>query len=212
MIKAFIFDLDGTLLDSMHVWQDVGDAFLKEQGVHQVPPHLNETLKQMDAYQSAEHLCEVFGFTQSPDEIVAALVAKMEFYYREKMLLKEGALTFLQEHRNIPMCIATATRYSLARAALQRLGIEDYFVDILTTEGVGQGKQSPEIYMQAAAKLNTDIASCAVFEDALHAAETAKKAGFYVVGVSDKSSAKDEMALRSVCDVFVETLTEYRYQ
>ncbi len=207
MKQALIFDLDGTLLDSMHVWRDVGDLFLKERGVSHIPSELSDTLKKMSIRESATYLCRRFGFEESAEELTAALNAQMEYQYRNVIGLKPGALAFLQQNSHRPMCLATATRRSLVEPALERLCIAPFFRFILTSDEVGCSKLEPDIFLQAAEGLGAKVADCAVFEDALHAAQSAKSAGFYVVGVQDESAAKDEEAMRALCDEFVPSLT-----
>ncbi len=208
MDKAFIFDLDGTLLDSMHVWENVGYNFLKSLGIEEPPREINDTLRPMGVKESAQYLCDTFGFPQTPEELICDLNKQMERQYKDTIELKEGALAFLQKNEGRAMCVATATRRDLVEPALERLGIAHFFEFILTSYEVGNSKHEPDIYLQSAQKLGRCAEDCIVFEDALHAASTAKKAGFYVVGVHETCFKNDHAEMSALCDEWVADLRE----
>lgn len=202
--KYAVFDLDGTLLDSMHMWGNVGIDFLIEIGV--VPPEgLRETLKPLGLRAAARYFVDELGVTMKAEEIVDRINEMVGRNYRSHIGMKQGVREFLDDLmlRGIKMCVATATDYPHVEAALKRLDIWDYFEFVVTCQEVNAGKESPKIYLESAKRLNASVDEVVIFEDALHAACTAKTAGFYVVGVYDASAEQDMDGLKEVCDEYV---------
>ncbi len=208
-----IFDLDGTLLDSMPVWQRFGALYLESRGIG-APPGLTETLKTMSLPQAAAFFREAFGFEETQEELLAQFGELLARQYRERVSLKGYVLPFLCRLRSagVRMCVATATDKAAAGAALERLGAAEFFDFILCCADVGCGKESPAIYLAALERLGTAKAQTVVFEDALHAARTAKAAGFPVVGVFDASSAGDREALTRLADRYIESFEEWEWE
>lgn len=210
MIKGAIFDVDGTLLDSMSSWDTIGEDYLRSLGY--VPrENLAETFKNMSMYQSACYYQSHYGVTLSTEEIIEGINRMIEDFYRYEAQLKSGAAKFLESLYNngVKMCIATATDKNLVEAALERCGVEKYFSEIFTCTLVGHGKDEPFIYREALKHLGTDRASTVVFEDALFAIKTAKADGFLTAAVYDSHEADPkEMAevadyyLKDFCDRF----------
>ncbi len=130
---------------------------------------------------------------------------KMREHYRSDVRLKPGVREFLEKARaaGVRMCIATGTRRDVAEPFLEKSGLlelAEFFIDCYE---VGAFKDKPDIYLKAAERLGADIADCAVFEDSEYCAETARKAGFFVVGVYDKVTSK-EGDVRKFSDLYVE--------
>lgn len=116
---------------------------------------------------------------------------------------------FLEKNGHLKMCIATATDKHLAAYALKRLNIDEYFEFILTSGEVGSSKQSPDIFIKAAEKLGLPASDIVVFEDALHAIEASKKAGFYTVGVHEPVFEQDREKIQQAADCYVRSLNEF---
>ena len=195
MITGAIFDLDGTLLDSMSVWENIGGNYLRSLG-YEPKADLNERLKTMSLYQSACLFKSEYGVTASISKIMNGVNKAIEKYYFNDAELKHGVKEFLKElyYRNVKMCIASATDRYQVSAALKRCGVLNYFSEIFTCSDVGSGKDSPEIYRKALKYINTPKSKTLIFEDALYALKTANADGFITVGVYDKyEHRQDEM-------------------
>ncbi len=187
-IEGAIFDLDGTLIDSMHIWDDIDERYLVSKG-KKPGKDIKDKLKTMSLMQAAEFFRENFNITDLPEKIIEDITGMVAQFYKSEVRTKPGAYEFLQllSSKGVRMCIATATDIRLAVAALRRNNIEHFFEKIFTCGEVGCGKDFPEIYNRALEFLGTDINKTLVFEDAAHAAQTAHCAGFKVCAVFDKS-------------------------
>lgn len=203
-IHGAVFDVDGTILDSMQIWEHAGEWYLEKQG-KRPEEGLSDKLFHMSLEKAAEYIKEAYGIEAPAEEIVSEVLDITTAFYHEEVQLKEGIREILEEFRRqgIPMAIATAGDKELDEAAFSRLGILDYFKKIFTCTEVGAGKTQPDIFLQAAAYMGTAPEETVVFEDVLHAAQTAKKAGFYVAGVYDGTSRKDAGEMRRVCDIYL---------
>ena len=210
MMKRYaIFDLDGTLLDSMKIWDNIGDEFLKSHGI--TPPQdLAEILKTMSLKQSAEYFKRAFSLPVSEDEIIDIINNLAQKKYRDGVLLKPYAFEYLQRLKslNVRMCIVTATDYTIAVEVLTRLGVADCFEFIITCATAGCGKDNPQIYHLAAERFGCNPHEVVVFEDALHCVKTAKNAGFYVVGVEDISARQDKREIQKISDCYINSFAE----
>lgn len=204
-----IFDVDGTLLDSMPIWEDVGERYIRS--LHLEPePGLSRKLETLSVEEGAAYLKNTYGLTQTEEEIARGTLQIVEdFYYREAPL-KPGVKEFLEslQAKGIPMVIATSSVREHVEAALRRLGVLHCFARIFTCTEVGAGKTNPLIFEKAGEYIGGEFRDISVFEDAIHALETAKKAGFYTVAVYDPTSEKDWERLRAEADRAVTDLRQ----
>ena len=187
MIKGAIFDLDGTLLDSMFIWDTIGEVYLRSLDI-EPRENLAEAFKTFTLEESAEYYRTHYGVTLSVAEIVDGVNRMIEDLYKSTVPLKKGVAEFLAglSKAGVRMCIATVMDKYLVEAALTRLKVRQYFSEIFTTAEVGCGKNDPKIYRTALAYLGTEKHETLVFEDVLHALMTAKNDGFPVAAVYDK--------------------------
>ena len=203
MVKGAIFDLDGTLLDSMFIWETFGEDYLKTLGI-EPKERLSETFKAFTLLQAAEYYRKAYGIELSTCEIINGINAMVSEIYRTRVTLKSGAEEFLKRlyENGVKMCIATATDKRVAEEILKRLKVYKYFSEIFTCDEVGEGKESPEIYRRALEKLGTAKNETIVFEDALHAIITAKADGFRVAAVFD-AYEKGQDKVKEIADYYI---------
>ena len=203
MLKGAIFDFDGTLVDSMFIWDTIGEDYLRSLGKE---PHedLKETFMTLTLEQAAEYYRTHYGVTLSVKEIVDGVNTMVEGIYRTRVALKQGVADFLAQlkENGTRMCIATVTDRYLVEETLDRLGILQYFSEIFTCAEVGYGKDKPIIYRKALEHLDTAKNETYVFEDSLFALKTAKADGFTTVGVYDRHENRQDN-LKNLADYYI---------
>ncbi len=208
MIRGAIFDVDGTLLDSLSIWDTVAEDYLRSLGI-EPRENLAETFKTFSLEQSAEYCRSVYGVKQSVKEIMDGIDAMMETFYRQTAPLKPGAAEFLRAlaQNGVKMAVATATDRHLIEAALTRCGVRAYFLDLFTCTSVGKSKNEPDIYRAAREALGTKKEDTWVFEDAYHAAKTAADDGFPVAALFDASEDEQE-ALKKTAKLYLRSFED----
>lgn len=185
-----VFDMDGTLLDSMHIWDNLIDAYLCEQNL-QPWPELREEIRALDMRDTAAYL-QAHGVQLGIEAIMDGINELAAREYDAKAAPKPGIKAYLEKLRaqGVALAAATATDRVVAEPVLARMGLLPYFAAVLTCTEEGVDKHTPEIYLRAArAAGGNPPRDCAVFEDALHCIQTVKAAGFYTVAVQDASAA-----------------------
>lgn len=214
--KGIIFDLDGTILDSMGIWEKVDRMFLAEHGII-APPDVSENVKKMTIEKAAEYFRTRFSLECSERNIIDRIEQIAADMYRYDISLKKNVYKTVTQlfEAGVKMCIATATYRSLAVSALKRLGIYDCFKFILTSTEAGSGKDNPDIFFMAAERLKCKAAETVVLEDSLHCINTSVTAGFYTIAVYDGLSQNDwekscAVANRAITDMeeFIEIWKE----
>ena len=210
-LQAAVFDMDGTLLDSMPVWDHLGPKALRAMGI-EPEPELNEKLKIMTFRDGAQYCKDRYRMTQSVDEIAALTIAPVEDYYFHAARAKPGVLPFLSmlKMQGVGMYVATNTDRYLAETGLRQAGLEPYFKGLITCAEAGAGKaDSPEIFLRAMRRLRGNLQNTVIFEDALHAIRTAKAAGFRVCAVYDPSAEADQEEIRRLADTYIRSFEEF---
>ncbi len=210
-ITGAIFDMDGTLLNSMDYWALVAEEYLNSQGI---APTDNTNKRFLEDGMRAwyEDCQKKYGLSASYADAKNGIYALMNKRYEADVDLKDGALELLEKlyQKGVKMCLATATEREAVEKILKKLGIEKYFLRIFTSGEVGVGKREPLIYEIALDFLGTDKETTYVFEDAIYAMKTAYTNGFRVVGVYDKNvfATKDEV--KSLCHIYLDKNSKYR--
>lgn len=203
MDKRFaIFDMDGTLVDSMVYWAHLATEFLASKGVQTIAPDILERIKPMTMTESAALFIQEYNLPGTAESVAAEMNAMMDEHYRKDIPLKSGAAAYLEalHRKGVAMCVASATAEELMGACLTRLGVAHYFSFLLSCETVGTGKNRPDVYWESAKRLGAQPEEISVYEDAPYAAETAKRAGFYTVAVRDDSNQPHWETLTALAD------------
>ena len=200
-MKAYIFDLDGTLFDSMNVWEKVDTDFLQKRGI-EVPPDYAKAINSMTFLETAAYTIERFNLNDSIESLMLEWNDMAAFSYAHNVQLKKGAKEYITMlySKGKKLAIATSLSNELLELSLKNQGVYDLFNAICTTEEVRQGKSRPDVYLLAAKKLGIKPCDCLVFEDILPAVKSAKNAGFKVCAVYDKSSGADWEKIKSIAD------------
>ena len=202
--KAVIFDLDGTLIDSMGMWKEIDIEYLGKFGVP-LPETLQKDISGMSFSETAVYFKETFGIPQTIEEIKATWNEMAMYKYTHEVPLKHGVLEFLQElrRRGIKTGIATSNSVELVSAVLDSLSVREYFDEIHTSCEVPKGKPSPDIYLLVAKCLGVEPKDCLVFEDIEEGILAGKRAGMEVCAVDDEFSKAAEQAKRELADYFI---------
>lgn len=212
MIKGAIFDVDGTLFDSMDAWHNAGYNYLKSLGIN-ADKNIGNLFFSMTMDEVVEYMQKNFDVPKDKEIVAKGIHDQVEHFYRDIANLKPGAIELLTKMKSegIPCTIATSTDRFLIEMGLEKAGIAGYFVEIFTTTEVGKGKSSPDIFQRAMEFMGTVAKDTWLFEDGLYSMITAKAYGMPVVGVYDRVSHEDQRAIREVADIYVETLEDLRF-
>lgn len=203
-IKAVIFDLDGTLVDSMWIWDKVDTEYFNMKGLT-IPKNLKDEINHLSFEQTAYYFKNKFNISDSIEDILSTWYKMAYNHYSNDISLKNGALNFLNflKSNNIKIALATSNSKELLTAALNCVGVYDYFDIITTTSEVENGKNSPDIYLLTSKKLGVLPEECVVFEDILEAVKGAKLANMTVFAIYDKYAEYQKEALIATADEYV---------
>ena len=207
-MQAAVFDLDGTLLDSLGVWDDADRDFLSRRGIPLTPDY-TEAVKLMHLEEAARYTKARYALSERPEEIMDEWLAFIRAAYA-KMPLKPYAKEYLLSlhERGVKLAIATSSDEKLFAPALSHNGIKSLFTAAVMVREVERGKQFPDVYLEAARRLGVPPENCAVFEDILPAVKAARSGGFFTAAVFDEGSRGDEAALRQTADLYLNSFQE----
>lgn len=210
MIQGVIFDVDGTLLDSMKIWDHAAKRYLKKEGI-EAEDGLSDILFPMTMMEGAEYVIKAYNLKKNPQEIIEGINEIVFQFYRDEVQEKTGVTELLEkfQKKQIKMVVATSTDRFLIEGAFKRLGWMKYFERIFTCSEVGASKNVPKIFLDASNFLGTDPEHTWVFEDGLYAVRTAKNAGFHTVGIYDASSGKEQEKLEKESEIYLKSLKEW---
>lgn len=204
-IKACFFDMDGTILDSMWVWQDIDIEFFARRGI-EMPEGIQAKIEGMSFSQTAGYFKERFGLPESIDEIKSIWNEMAMDKYRNEVPLKPGVREFLERLKRdgIRAGIATSNSIELVRCCLASLDAEKYFDTVVTGCDVGAGKPAPDVYLKCAADCGVKPEECLVFEDIIPGIMAGHNAGMKVCAVYDKYSEDTDEVKRKTADYYIE--------
>ena len=204
-IKGVIFDLDGTLVDSMWMWKTIDIEYLGKRGLD-CPEDLQKKIEGMSFSETAVYFKERFHLPDSLDEIKAEWTRMSLDKYEHQVPLKPGAgrfLRFLKDH-NIPMGIATSNGQAMVDGVLDALKIRPFFDSVATACEVKAGKPAPDIYLYVAGKLGVKPEDCLAFEDVPAGIQAGKAAGMRVIAMADEFSRAMEEEKRRLADFWAD--------
>lgn len=208
-IKAVIFDVDGTLVDSMWIWKDVDIEFLGKRGIP-LPERLQTDIEGMSYSETAIYFKARFNLTESLEEIKEEWRLMAEDYYKRHIKLKSGAKEFLKllNDKGITIGIATSNSRELVDYMLTNHGIRQYFSDIRTSCEVDKGKPHPDVYLKVAEDMGIEPCHCLVFEDTVSGVMAAKSAGMKVFAMADEVSLESKDKLIEMTEGYIHSFGE----
>lgn len=208
-LTGFIFDLDGTLLDSLWVWSEVDEVFLSRRGLPILPDYA-QSIAHLGFADAARYTIDRFGLAETPEQLMQEWYELARAAYRDRVPLKPHAEEFLRTlcAQSVHISAATSSEPELVLPCLDRLGITGLFDNITTIHEVNGDKSSPDIYLLAAERMQTAPNQCAVFEDILRGIQSAKSAGFYTVAVEEPASALDQTEIEHIADRYIRSFAE----
>ena len=206
-IKGAIFDMDGTLINSLifwdAFWEYLGENYVGDKNFRPTDEE-DKAMRTMTLHDAMRYLYSIYKISDSEEKLCKLASDKVEEFYKEKVNLKEGTVEFLEycKNKGIRMCVASASGKAHIEMALKRFGIDIYFENVFSCEEIGKGKEEPDIYLAAMKFLGTSIEEVCVFEDSLTAIITANKIGMKTVAIYDKFNyGQDEM--KKIADEYI---------
>lgn len=204
MLEAVIFDLDGTLVDSMGIWTKVDVEFLNKRNIP-IPENLFTDIESGNSFiEIAEYFKKKFGLSETIFEIMNEWTEMVAKHYKTDVKLKPGVKEFLDflKRKNVKMGVGTSNNEYLTKTVLTANGILEYFNAIVIGSNEIKGKPFPDIFLEAAKKLKVKPERCLVIEDVLVGVQAAKRANMKVFAVYDEYSEKDKKEIQKLADFF----------
>lgn len=207
--KGAIFDLDGTILDSMWVWQQVDVNFLGNRGIT-VPKDYAKEISAMNIITAAEYTIARFGLPETAEQVAAEWYDMAMKEYAEDVQLKAGAREYMAylKAKDVKLAVATSSPRELFLPCLENNEIFEFFDAIVTTMEVERGKDFPDVYEEAARRIALKPSECMVFEDILKGVKAAKQGGFYVVALEEEHAIEDREEIRQVSHKYIKDFEE----
>ena len=207
---AAVFDLDGTLLDSMWFWSELDGIFLKSRGIDTIPEDYLLAIAHLGGYETAVYTKERFSLPESPEEMMLEWREMSLDFYRNRVGLKPGAYEYLEalKKAGIKLAVATANEEELFRPAIKLTGIDIFFDAFADVSEVERKKGFPDIYLLAAERLGAKPENTVVFEDIYVALCGAADGGFRTVGVLDDTSLRDRELIMQKADRYIKDFNE----
>lgn len=211
-IDAVIFDIDGTLIDSMWIWSNIDNLFLEKYNLTE-PENFHKGMEGKSYSETAEYFLEIFPeLTHTREELEAEWFQMAFDIYTKEIALKQGAYDFIKKlHEDgVKLGIATSNDRTLAEGALANNKVLEYFHSIWTSGEVNAGKPSPAVYLKVAEELQVDPARCLVFEDVPNGILAGKNAGMKVCAIDDLFSRNQEELKRELADYYIQNYDDIK--
>ena len=211
-IDAVIFDLDGVLVDTEHVWDDARKELARERG-RPWPEDASRAMMGMSSLEWSRYMHEVVGLPEPPEEISAEVVRRLQDIYRRELPLFDGAVSAVERlAKHWPLGLASSSNRELIDLVLELAGLAEYFKATVSSEEVPRGKPAPDVYLEAARRLGVQPDRCAAVEDSENGIRSAKAAGMRVLAIPNAlyPPAKDALALADDALASLEELTPER--
>lgn len=208
-IKACIFDMDGTLVDSLGMWSDIDRRFFARYGM-ETPADYEKKINHMSFLEMAQFTKEEYQLPDSVETIMELWTEWSKEEYESEIQAKPGAQELLQflKEQGIPLSLATTNRKELYEPCLRRNHLYSYFDHIMNVNEINSAKSEPKIYQLLAAKMNVKPEETLVFEDILIAVNTAHQASFKVAAVYDKRNERDQQKIKTLSDFYFKSFLE----
>ena len=207
MIEAVVFDLDGVLVQTEELWDEVRSGLARERGAR-YDDEAQRAMMGMSSLEWSEYMHSELGVPEEPREISDEVVRRMEARYRERLPLIHGARAAVERLRaRWPLGVASSSNRPLIDAVLELSGLARFFAATVSSEEVPRGKPAPDVYLEAARRLGVEPPRCAAIEDSHSGIRSAKAAGMRVIAIPNASYPPDEEAL-AAADVVLRCLQE----
>lgn len=206
--KGAIFDMDGTLVDSLSVWDvlwaEYGNRYCGGKAFSPTDED-DKKIRTLPLKEAMELVHDNYGLGENVTELLELANETLLNFYKNVVKLKKGAKELLEylKSNNVKMCIASATDPELISVAMAECDLNKYFEGVLSCAVIGKGKDTPDIYMEALKFLGTDISDTVLFEDSVVAIETGVKFGLDTVGIYDKYNPSQER-IKEIADLYVD--------
>ncbi len=206
--QGLLFDMDGTLIDSMGMWKQIDTEYLGRFGL-EVPQDLQKVLEGMGLRETADYMKERFHIPDTPEKMMADWTEMAADFYMYEVQLKPGAAEFLclMKQSGRKLAVATSNSRELALACLEGRGLRYLFDEVVTAEET-KGKPEPDIYLEAARRLDIAPEACLVFEDIPMGILAGKRAGMEVCAVEDAHAADQLADIRELADYMISDFTQ----
>lgn len=204
-VKAVIFDLDGTIIDSMWMWKQIDIEYLANMNL-ELPDDLQKDIEGMSFTETAQYFKDRFNISDSVEDIVNEWNNMAYDFYKNRINLKSGVRKFIEflKDNDYKLGIGTSNSKKLSTTVLEKHDILKHFDTLRTSDEVKKGKPNPDVFLKVAEDLNVKPEECLVFEDTYAGVLAAKRAGMKVIAIADELSFPYKEEITELADKYVE--------
>jgi len=205
--EAVVFDMDGVIVDTEQVWDEVREKLVADWGGRKLP-EAQRAMMGMSSGEWSRYMHDELGLPQAPEEINEEVVRRMLDRYRFDLPLISGAVAAVRElARSFPLAVASSSNRPLIDVVLDTAGITECFAATVSSEEVARGKPSPDVYLEAARRLGVTPAHCVAVEDSANGIRAAAAAGMHVIAYPNRHYAPDATSL-ALADAVIDSLDD----